>query len=56
MGNALLVLEIDGASSSEDQALVNDVVAFVRQHKAGPYHVRGVLVHAGFYRAEDPQA
>lgn len=53
MGQSLLVLEIEGATASEDQNLVKDVVAFVKAHRgAGPSSVKGTLVHAAFYRAE----
>lgn len=52
MGQMLIAIEVEGASSSEDQNLVNDIAAFVKAHKASPYHVKVVGVHAGYYRAE----
>lgn len=52
MGHALIVLEVEGASASEDQALVTDLVNFAKQHRATPSKVRGVLTHAAFIRAE----
>lgn len=55
MGQSILVLEIEGAVSSEDDNLVKDVVAFVLAHKAGALRVRGNLVHAAFHRAEGPK-